>query len=378
MKRFLSLLTLTFLMVAGCNKYDDSDLQRRVSALEAFQSLLQKLDTGKPVTSYSQSGTDVTFNFSDGTSITIDNKPSADNPIKAITADGNTLTITLADGSVIPVVYGEKEEYTFTLGDGVRKCYSFWETEESYNSGVLKIPYTLTGDLQSVDDVTIVANVTPFAEEYIPLKDFYSIEKVDAKSGYLVVNRLHENAKWRSDEEITMHFPGGILDLTANFPDGSIRTYSIKVLSEAISIYAWDTCFDLDYTAPVTFGDQFSYFTAPMTLTKDAGYLELWCYEFLSDYDFEDYDGAPLNEGSYEDRIMMTIAVSTVDGMKITTNPRVQEIGDWKYDSHKKHYRAHSLYMLYQTNYSGQPLYAQLGFYFGNVSLYNIRLIQPK
>ena len=371
-------MTLTFLMVAGCNKYDDSDLQRRVSALEAFQSLLQKLDTGKPVTSYSQSGTDVTFNFSDGTSITIDNKPSADNPIKAITADGNTLTITLADGSVIPVVYGEKEEYTFTLGDGVRKCYSFWETEETYNSGVLKIPYTLTGDIQSVDDVTILANVTSFAEEYLPLKDFYSIEKVDAKSGYLVVNRLHEEPKLVSDEEITMHFPGGILDLTAYFPDGSIRTYSIKVLSEAISIFAWDTGYDIDYDAPVTVGDQYHYFTVPITVTTEAGYVELWCYEFLGDYDFEDYDGAPLNEGSYEDRIWMTTATSTVDGMRITTNPREQVIGTWTYNTQQKHYRAHSIKLSYQANYSGKQLQANLGFYVEGPYLYDIQLIQPK
>ena len=237
MKRFLSLLALTILVVASCSKYDDTELQRRVSALEAYQSLLQKLDSGKPVTSYSQSGTDVTFNFGDGSSITIDNKPSAENPIKTITADGSTLTITLADGTVIPVAYGEKEGYTFTLGDGQRKCYSFWESKESFRTGILKIPYTLTGELTSVDDVKIIASVDNFATEFVQTKETVTVEPIDAKSGNIVLKRLHQIPRADSDDAFEALFPGFYLDLVAYFPDGSAKTAgTIKVLTEKLRL----------------------------------------------------------------------------------------------------------------------------------------------
>ena len=318
MKKILSFMMVAVLalMLAGCSKYDDSDLQRRVSALEAYQSLLQKLDSGKPVTSYSQSGTDVTFNFGDGSSITIDNKPSAENPIKTITADGSTLTITLADGTVIPVAYGEKEGYGFKLGDGQRKCYSFWESKESFRTGILKIPYTLTGELTSVDDVKIIASVDNFATEFVQTKETVTVEPIDAKSGNIVLKRLHQIPRADSDDDFEALFPGFYLDLVAYFPDGSAKTAgTIKVLTEKLRLSEGFEVMDYSNLWEIP--------EMPFVIDADETEFDLYYKAELGEYDFDLYDGAPIYEpvfGKDEDMNIAIYGNSGSGGNFINTN----------------------------------------------------------
>ncbi|MBQ9529689.1 MAG: membrane lipoprotein lipid attachment site-containing protein [Bacteroidales bacterium] len=294
MKKILSFMMVAVLalMLAGCSKYDDSDLQRRVSALEAYQSLLQKLDSGKPVTSYSQSGTDVTFNFGDGSSITIDNKPSAENPIKTITADGSTLTITLADGTVIPVAYGEKEGYGFTVGDGKRHYYSYSESVESFRTGKIILPYTLTGDLKSIDDVTLVANVNVFSGDPIHSQEVVVFEPIDAKSGNVILKRVEEPVVYDWGQWWKDYSPADI-DLMAFFPDGTSRVYKLHIVgSEILAEGADDYYFETnDVTEEME----------PIVISAGAGSFSFDVYNFIYGKNSDYYDGPELTPFNFKD-----------------------------------------------------------------------------
>ena len=279
MKKILSFVMVAVLavMLGGCQKYDDSELKSRVSALESlntYQTLLQKLQAGKTVTAYSQSGNDITLTFSDGSSVTFNQQgvpgasiagPAGPTPtfqikddrwqvsyddgktwsdvgpaiekslFKNVTADGNTLTITLADGTTIPVFYGEKAGYSLKIGNGVRKVYTLYEFEDTFNQGFVKLPYTLSGELNSIDDVKLVLNVTPTGYAYISPTQLVSVEPVDAHSGYLVVNHTRSNSYFNG-EGYEVEFPGFVLDFLAIFPDGTTDAQQIEFLTESLQV----------------------------------------------------------------------------------------------------------------------------------------------
>ena len=90
-------------MLAGCDKYDDTELRNKVNGYEAriaaleslasYQTLLQKLEAGKTVTSYSKSDDIITLTFSDGTSVSFNQKgPKGDpgDPGESIQGDPGT------------------------------------------------------------------------------------------------------------------------------------------------------------------------------------------------------------------------------------------------------------------------------------------------
>ena len=237
MKKILSLLVLAVLVLASCSKYDDTDLKNRVAALESlasYKTLLQKLDAGQTVTAYSKTGDSATLTFSDGTTLTISQKEEPE-LFKSVTADGNTLTITLADGTVIPISYGEKEGYTLKIGNGIRKVYTMYEFEDTFKQGFVKLPYTLNGDINSIDDVKFMLNITPTGFSYISPKELVSIEPVDANSGYLVVNH-RRSYSYFNGEGYEVEFPGFLLDLMAFFPDGSSDLQQIEFLTESLQV----------------------------------------------------------------------------------------------------------------------------------------------
>ena len=289
MKKILSFVMVAVLavMLAGCDKYDDTELRNKVNGYEAriaaleslasYQTLLQKLQAGKTVTSYSKSGEEITLTFSDGTSVTFNQKGEPGESIQGdpgtpgvtpqfkiegenwmvsydegktwqnagqavehslfqnVTADGTTLTITLADGNVINVPYGEKEGYSLKIGNGIRKVYTMYEFEDTFKHGFVKLPYTLNGDLNSIDDVKFMLNITPTGFSYISPKELVSIEPVDANSGYLVVNH-RRSYSYFNGEGYEVEFPGFLLDLMAFFPDGSSDLQQIEFLTESLQI----------------------------------------------------------------------------------------------------------------------------------------------
>ena len=150
-----------------------------LESLASYKTLLQKLDAGQTVTAYSKTGDSATLTFSDGTTLTISQKEEPE-LFKSVTADGNTLTITLADGTVIPISYGEKEPYGIQIGANGRKYYTFFEDKTAELHQEMTIPYTLTGDLRSIDDVTIIPNVTVLGRADATLLDAVTVNPVDA------------------------------------------------------------------------------------------------------------------------------------------------------------------------------------------------------
>lgn len=303
MKKIFSFLMVAVLalVLAGCEKYDDTELRNkvngyesRIAALESlasYQTLLQKLEAGKTVTSYSKSDDIITLTFSDGSSVSFNQKGPKGDPgdpgesiqgdpgtpgqdgktpevkiendkwyvrygedgtwkeigsavdrslIKDIKAEGGVLKITLADGSVVNVPYGEKEGYGFSVDRNV--LFSF-ENQKAFREGEFLLPYTLTGDIKNIDDVRFAVNVTNYGGTYFaPYRQKLEVEPTDAKSGFFHIYRKGyirpSNGVYGSyeDGEWWIDYPAVDFDVTAYFPDGTSRFEKIKVLGYDIYI----------------------------------------------------------------------------------------------------------------------------------------------
>ena len=346
MKKLFSFVMVAVLafVLAGCEKYDDTELRNKVNGYEAriaaleslasYQTLLQKLQAGKTVTSYSKSDDIITLTFSDGSSVSFNQKGEPGTPgesikgedgktpevkiendkwyvrygedgtweeigsaidrslIKDIKAEGNVLKITLADGNVISIPYGEKEGYTFTVGDGVRHYFSFWESKEAHRTGKITLPYTLTGDLKSIDDVTLVANVNVFSGEPIRDQEVVVFEPIDAKSGNVILKRVEETAtydwgQWWKD------YSAADIDLMAIFPDGTTRVYKVHLIAQEILAEGSD-------------GDSFAtnddtLEMEPIVISAGAGSFSFDVYNFIYGNNSDYYDGPELTPFNFKD-----------------------------------------------------------------------------
>ncbi len=357
MKKILSFLMVAVLavMLAGCDKYDDTELrnkvngyENRIAALESlasYQTLLQKLQSGKTVVSYSQSDNTITLNFSDNTSVTFNQRGEPGAPgesiqgepgtpgapgepgktpeikiendkwyvrygedgawkeigsaidrslIKDIKAEGNVLKITLADGNVINVPYGEKEGYDLIIADG-RKCFSVLEKKEFYwgpkwNYIYCDIPYTLTGDLENIEDVQFSVRVVPTDNEINPY-GLDAITPIDAKSGTIrLIQRptyYKEYSNGFSDDGFYwMDWPELNVEVVAYFPDHSSVFRSFKILPLELGLqvhedYSGDYAFEYDGSRPV------------MRLENKADTFKLTLWASVYGNSFSEYDGDP-------------------------------------------------------------------------------------
>ena len=326
-------------MLAGCDKYDDSELQRRVGELEKsmqqllnYQTLLQKLAAGNTVTAYTTTSDGYKLTFSDGNSIEFNAQGPKGDPLtwddltqaqkdalkgaqgengktpkfkienetwkvsyddgktwsdvgSAIdrslimdikpNAAGDTLLIILADGTIIPVFYGEKERYTITVGGG-RKCFSCFEKEEWLKDMRLEIPYTMTGDIKSADDVKLTYMTT------IPFKySGVSFIPSDAKSGVIRVSlpeydyEESEDVGWYGymddDRTLNASWTGGWLEIMAFFPDGTTGYHKMYIASCFIEL-------DPDYDTLVTAYDwskHIPYIDVPSNETTANYYIRM-------------------------------------------------------------------------------------------------------
>ena len=360
MKKILSFVMVAVLavMLAGCDKYDDTELRNKVNGYEAriaaleslasYQTLLQKLQAGKTVTSYSKSGEEITLTFSDGTSVTFNQKGEPGESIQGdpgtpgvtpqfkiegenwmvsydegktwqnagqavehslfqnVTADGNTLTITLADGNVINVPYGEKEGYTFTIGDGTRKVFSFYETKTSEITGQMQIPYTLTGDIENPEDVKFLISVKPFVAQEDPVPTTAAAVFVipeTAKTGSIELNRLIINSSF-DEEAWYLDFPGYEATIMAIFPDGTVSAQSLRVLRE--SLYYTSNGAGNEDVDWIGYGVDQPRIVFPKTsgkvklrLIHSIGGIDY--YEYRGNATISDYDGAPLSAFTFTD-----------------------------------------------------------------------------
>ena len=353
MKKLLSILVLTALVVAGCDKYDDTDIQRRIGELEknmqnltGYQTLLQNLSAGKTVTAYSQSGNEITLTFSDSKSLTFNIKGEKGDSVKgdpgapgengktpqfkienetwkvsydegktwtdvgsAIdrslikdikpNAAGDTLNITLADGTVIPVFYGEKEKYGFEIADG-RRCFSILESLATQHSRTITVPYTLTGDISDKADVDIETRVTTASSMSI---GYYQVkvEKTDAKSGTITAQMRadSEGSGWDGGEYY-YNFPEMVLEITAHFPDGTSSYKKLYIIGYELYLEPDEDTWDLAY---VEYDSDLK--MNVIRLPKEAGefkfFMRAGTTSYTTDYFYKYYDGEPFKPQKFGD-----------------------------------------------------------------------------
>jgi hypothetical protein len=347
MKKILSLLVLTALVVAGCNKYDDSDLQRRVAALETsmnqligYKDLLAKLDAGKTVTAFSQSGNEITLTFSDGKTITFNQKGDKGDPGESIQGnpgtpgvspqvkiegeswmvsydegktwtnigsaidrslikdielsdDGKTLLITLADGTVVPVAFGEKEGYDLDIAGG-RKYFSvlekrefYWGPDPSINKVYYDVPYTLSGEIETIEDVQFSVRASTSSDQVNPY-GLVTVIPTDEKTGVIRVMQTpvcdnDYTFGYSADGFFWIDWPEMDVEVVAYFPDHTSAFKSFKVLPMEIGMQVHD-----DYSGDFAFEYENNY--PVMWLPKEAGTIALKMW--ISIYkDFGKYDG---------------------------------------------------------------------------------------
>ncbi|MBO4557637.1 MAG: hypothetical protein J5693_03395 [Bacteroidales bacterium] len=356
MKKILSFMMVAVLALAlaGCDKYDDSELQRRVGELEKsmtqllnYQALLQKLSAGNTVTSYATTSDGYKLTFSDGKSIEFSAKGPKGDPgdpgdpgtpgkdgktpqfkienetwkvsydgttwdnvgsaidrslIKDIKPNdaGDTLLITLADGTVIPVVYGEKEKFGFEIASG-RRCFSVLESLETIQSRTLTIPYVLTGDIKNPDDVEIETRVSSY-HDIVSGYNHIKVQKTDAKSGNLRVQMGWDNegAKWDGGE-FYYEYPELVLDVTAHFPDGTSSYKKLYIIGYQFYMETdedqWEYAYVTDY-------DPVAKMPA-IHLPREAGeftmIMRVGTTSYSSEYFLPYYDGTPFKTYPFAD-----------------------------------------------------------------------------
>ena len=297
--------------------------------------------------------------------------------IKSIvpSGDGTVLFITLADDTMFPIAVGEKKSYSFTLGNGQRKCYTFWESQESFLTGTLSIPYTLTGDLASAEDVKILATVKSFATEYVQTSGAVTIEPIDAKSGNIVLKRLYQAPKAADDDDFLAICPGYNLDLVAYFPDGSAKAQSIKVLTENIRLVEGFEVMDYSNINPVP--------EMPFYVDADATEFELWYSAQLGEYDYQEYDGDPVYEPVFVTN--PTYGANNDMYLRLGTNGNfidndfevVSRTSTWGMSGGKKTlHREFHLTFKCSKNTTGQERRQSITFYGYRQSLFSVRVIQ--
>lgn len=376
MKKILSLLVLTALVVAGCNKYDDSDLQRRVAALETsmnqligYKDLLAKLDAGKTVTAFSQSGNEITLTFSDGKTITFNQKGDKGDPGESIQGNpgtpgvspqvkiegeswmvsydegktwtnigsaidrslikdiklndaGDALLITLANDEVLSVPYGEKEGYSFIVGGG-RKGYAFYESLETEYQRRITVPYVLTGDLTNIEDVEFVTNITNLGSQYLCVDYAVFISPTDAKSGNIILQRLTPDPECEYGV-YSQDFPGMHVAISAVFPDGSTRVQQFDIISS--TMYYKGVVLNDEHELEIKKDESGS---PSLFLPAEAGSI-LFAFEYWpgSSENYDKYDGEPFTPFAFSDLFAIEgeDAVQLITGMEVDDT---QQVWSW-------------------------------------------------
>ncbi len=430
MKKILSLLILTVLVVASCSKYDDTELrnkvndyERRISALESlasYQTLLQKLDAGKTVTSYSKADNEITLTFSDGSSVTFNQKGEPGAPGESIQGEpgktpevkiendkwyvrygddgtwkeigsaidrsliqdikvvGDVLQITLAGGTVVNVPFGEKEGYGFEVGGG-RTGFCMMESVESFRALHVAVPYTLTGDLKNVEDASVVVvNISAFPDPW--MSSSYTtpavaseVEPTDAHSGNIIINmdrfRFDQELDygWIDDPgQIMFTFPTLKIDAIAFFPDGTSAHKSFYCIGVRITCddeyqnwyYGYDDC-----QCPC------------LDVESEAGAQPIWVRHYLMNHEL--YDGPDLPIIPFKD----LYSPSNSGTMKVSIAYEDGQSFSWFNDEYKG--IEYKMTYTYTANTSGHELYDDVWYYrkrsdTSGAGFMRFRLIQPK
>lgn len=130
MKRLLTIITILVTMViASCDKYDDSEIRQKIDALEervtSVETLLKAYTNKLTIVDIEETEDKIIITFSDNSKITINQAQEVNSPIVNVKVDGNIVYITLDDGTIL----------TFKL---------YEETDNESDNENCKIYYTTT------------------------------------------------------------------------------------------------------------------------------------------------------------------------------------------------------------------------------------------
>jgi len=221
--------------------------------------------------------------------------------ISGITADGSTLNITLADGTTIPIFYGTlpaAEPYGFEIANG-RRCFSILESLETIYSKTITLPYTLTGNITSPDDVEIETRVTSY-KGIVSGYEMVTVTKTDAKNGTISARMRQDNegTGWEGGE-FYQDYPELVLEVTAHFPDGTSSYKKLYIIGYGIYMETDEDTWDLAYVEWDS--------TLKMNvirLPKEAGEFKMIMRSrtqtYTSTYFYDYYDGAPFAAYQFE------------------------------------------------------------------------------
>ena len=133
MKKLFTLITLlSALLVASCNKYDDTLIWQEIDSLKdrvtAVEALLKASANDLTIVSVDETDDGFVITFSDDSKVIINNKANGDSPIVNIEEDGDMVYITLDDGTILTFRKYELEEnckvYYTTTDDKMLLCDS--------------------------------------------------------------------------------------------------------------------------------------------------------------------------------------------------------------------------------------------------------------
>lgn len=115
MKKLFTLITLlSALLVASCNKYDDTLIWQEIDSLKdrvtAVEALLKASANDLTIVSVDETDDGFVITFSDDSKVIINNKANGDSPIVNIEEDGDMVYITLDDGTILTFRKYELEE----------------------------------------------------------------------------------------------------------------------------------------------------------------------------------------------------------------------------------------------------------------------------
>ena len=433
MKRILSLLILTVLVVASCSKYDDTELRNKVNgyeariaaleALSSYKDLLGKLSAGNTVTGFSQSGNEITLTFSDNTTVKFNQQGPKGDPgesikgdpgdpgqdgvtpqfkiegenwmvsydegktrknagsaidrslIKDIKVEGDVLKITLADGTVVPVTYGEKEKYGFEVGGG-RSGFCMLEDVQSFRDLKVTVPYTLTGNIAKAEDVeVVVVNIRalpePWLSGYTTPSFSAEVEATDAKSGNFIIHM----DRLRFDDELNFGWIDDPGEIWYTYPTLRIDAIAFfpdgtSAHKEFYSIGVRIVCADEN----VDWGYSSSLGVPYLTQEASAGSRPIWVRHYLMSPDL--YDGPDLPLIPFQDLYSPNLSGGS---MNVSAEYGQPERFSWFDDTYVG--IEYKTILSYTANTTGTETYKEVSFYrkvseSAGVGFFRFRLIQ--
>ena len=172
MKRVLTIIAvLVSMVIASCDKYDDTEIRNKIDALEeriaAIEALLKATADNLTVVNITETEEATVITFSNNSTISIPKTIKGNSPIVNIEVDGDMVYITLDDGTVLTFrkyEITENHKIYYTTTDGKKLSWdnagydlnTFTNTYENgqgvliFNNPVIYVGYSYVETLKTI------------------------------------------------------------------------------------------------------------------------------------------------------------------------------------------------------------------------------------